>query len=78
MFIKLLTKNLEEYTQYCFHLISLKSKDNRPLRFYFLLVLLYYLDNLQNADQNKCVTFIIWRKNTKILPFERKKKHRNF
>lgn len=41
MFIKLLAKNLEEYIQYCFHLLLMNCKDNRPLRSYFLLILLF-------------------------------------
>ena len=54
-FLKLFTKNPEKYTEYCFHLVSLKNKYNLFIRFYFL----HNLDTLQKTDK-KCVTFIIW------------------
>lgn len=52
----------------CTILSSLNISEKAKITELSGFALMYYLSILQNVDQNKCVTFKIWRKNTKILP----------
>ena len=59
--------------QYCFHLLSLKSKDNRPLRSVFCTIWISY-----KILTKKSVTFIIWEKKHTDNTFLKEKKVETF
>lgn len=52
---------------------NMKSKNNRPLRSYFLLILLYYLGISQNIDQKRCYFYNLRETQRYYYCFERKK-----